>query len=91
MIVRVWGIVNETSVTFTPIKDRPDYWEGYAPRVKGLQDIEIWAENDQGARGHLKCSVVIQWHTHTQVRLVLSPYIVTVIDPYQVSLMPFSQ
>ena len=49
MIVRVWGTVNSTEVEFTPIRDKPGYWEGYAPRVPGLQDIEIWAESSTGA------------------------------------------
>lgn len=50
MIVRVWGVVNDIDVEFTPIPDRPGYWEGYAPRQPGLQDIEIWAESSTGAR-----------------------------------------
>ncbi len=57
MIIRVWGVVNSTEVEFTPIPDRPGSWEGYAPKVPGLQDIEIWAESDSGLRGHLKCAV----------------------------------
>ena len=35
MIIRVWGIVNDTEVEFTPIPDRPGYWEGYAPQDAG--------------------------------------------------------
>lgn len=70
MIIRVWGIVNSTEVEFTPIPDRPGYWEGYAPRMPGLQDIEIWAESDSGLRGHLQCTVMIDYHAHTEVRLL---------------------
>lgn len=74
MITRCWGEVNDTHVDFTPIPDRPDYWEGIAPRVPGLQDIEIWAENDRGARGHIHVFVSVYYWTPTSVRLVLSPY-----------------
>lgn len=79
MVVRVWGVVNDTRVDFKPVEGRPNYWEGYAPRSKDLQNIEIWAENESGARGHLRCSVGIQWHAVTQVRLVLCPYVVSLI------------
>ena len=70
MIIRVWGVVNSTDVEFTPIPDRPGYWEGYAPRMPGLQDIEIWAESDSGLRGHLQCTVMLDYHAHTDVRLL---------------------
>ena len=70
MIIRVWGVVNSTEVEFTPIPDRPGYWEGYAPRMPGLQDIEIWAESDSGLRGHLQCTVMLDYHAHTDVRLL---------------------
>lgn len=69
MIIRVWGIVNDTEVEFTPIPDRPGYWEGYAPRMPGLQDIEIWAESDSGLRGHLECTVMLDYHAHTEARM----------------------
>ena len=68
MIIRVWGIVNDTEVEFTPVPDRPGYWEGYAPRMPGLQDIEIWAESDSGMRGHLECTVMLEYHAHTEDR-----------------------
>lgn len=71
MIVRVWGIVNSTEVEFSPVADRPGYWEGLAPRVDGLQEIEIWAENDEGARGHLQCTVQITYHTETVAAAVI--------------------
>ena len=70
MIIRVWGIVNSTEVEFAPIPDRPGYWEGYAPRLPGLQDIEIWAESDSGLRGHLQCTVMIDYHAHTEAHLL---------------------
>ena len=70
MIIRVWGIVNSAEVEFTPIPDRPGYWEGYAPRMPGLQAIEIWAESDSGLRGHLQCTVMLDYHAHTEARLL---------------------
>lgn len=70
MIIRVWGIVNSTEVEFSPVPDRPGYWEGYAPRMPGLQDIEIWAESDSGLRGHLQCTVMLDYHAHTETRLL---------------------
>lgn len=75
MIIRVWGVVNDTEVEFTALPDRPGYWEGYAPRVPGLQDIEIWAESSTGMRGHLQCTVMIDYHAHTAARLLLLPWI----------------
>lgn len=82
MITRVWGIVNREHVEFNPVADKPDYWEGIATKVKGLQEIEIWAENDKGVRGHLECGVNIRYHTNTEVRLLLSPYLVKPIPLY---------
>lgn len=70
MIIRVWGIVNSTEVEFSPVPDRPGYWEGYAPRMPGLQDIEIWAESDSGLRGHLRCTVMLDYHAHTETWLL---------------------
>ena len=70
MIIRVWGVVNSTEVEFTPISDRPGSWEGYAPRLPGLQEIEIWAESDSGLRGHLQCTVMLDYHAHTEARLL---------------------
>lgn len=70
MIIRVWGVVNSTEVEFTPVPDRPGYWEGYAPRMPGLQEIEIWAESDSGLRGHLQCTVMIDYHAHTESQLL---------------------
>ena len=70
MIIRVWGIVNSTEVEFTPVPDRPGYWEGTAHRMPGLQDIEIWAESDSGLRGHLQCTVMLDYHAHTEARIL---------------------
>lgn len=74
MIIRVWGVVNNTDVEFIPVPNREGYWEGYAPRMPGLQDIEIWAESDSGLRGHLQCTIQIEYHAHTQARLILLPW-----------------
>ena len=79
MIIRVWGVVNSTEVEFTPIPDRPGYWEGTAPRMPGLQEIEIWAESSTGARGHLQCTVMIDYHAHTEAHLLLLPYVARLI------------
>ena len=79
MIIRVWGTVNSTEVEFTPVPDRPGYWEGYAPRMPGLQEIEIWAESSTGARGHLQCTVMIDYHAHTEAHLLLLPYVARLI------------
>lgn len=87
MIVRVWGVVNDTDVEFTPIPDRPGYWEGYAPRQPGLQDIEIWAESSTGARGHLQCTVMVDYHAHTMARLLLLPWAARVLERYHPMLL----
>lgn len=83
MIIRVWGIVNDTEVEFTPIPDRPGYWEGYAPRMPGLQDIEIWAESSTGARGHLECTVMLEYHAHTEAHLLLLPFAARLVKIYE--------
>lgn len=88
MIVRVWGTVNSAEVEFAPVKGRPDYWEGLAPQVPGLQDIEIWAENDKGARGHLQCQVLVEYHTHTMARLLILPYVVQLLERWKVRELP---
>ena len=38
--------------------------------MPGLQDIEIWAESDSGLRGHLQCTVMLDYHAHTEARLL---------------------
>lgn len=80
MIIRVWGVVNSTDVEFTPIPDRPGYWEGTAPRMPGLQDIEIWAESDSGLRGHLQCTVMLDYHAHTEAWLLGDQIEASLID-----------
>lgn len=86
MILRVWGVVNSTTIEFHPLEDKPGYWEGFAPRIPGLQNIEIWAENDKGARGHLDCQVAISWNQNDEAHLVLHPYVVRLITRYRVGL-----
>lgn len=88
MIIRCWGEVNGTAVEFHPVPDRPDYWEGLAPRQPGLQDIEIWAESDSGARGHLQCSVQIQYYAETCARLLLIPYFAQLINAFDIRTLP---
>lgn len=83
MIKRVWGIVNSTEVEFTPIRDRPGYWEGLAPKSSGLEErIEIWAEAESGARGHLKCTVQIKYGK-THARLILLPFVAQFVNRYK--------
>lgn len=88
MIIKVWGIVNSTEVEFTPVRDRPGYWEGTAPRVPGLQDIEIWAESSTGARGHLQCTVMIDYHAHTEAHLLLLPYVAGLVTEWVTDTLP---
>lgn len=87
MIIRVWGVVNSTEVEFTPIPDRPGHWEGTAPRMPGLQEIEIWAESSTGARGHLQCTVMIDYHAHTEAHLLLLPYVARLITLRETQLL----
>lgn len=92
MIVRAWGIINkEIEVEFSPIEDRPGYWEGYTDYVPGILDIEIWAENDKGARGYLECQVQAILHAHTKVRLVLQPFKVSLYFKRKVKLHEVSE
>lgn len=90
MITRVWGIVNSTEVDFQPVEDHPGYYEGIAPRAKYYQDIEIWAENHLGAKGHLHCQILIKEYTKTRVRLLLLPYSVRLLKKkeWTVKLLP---
>lgn len=76
MIVRCWGEVDGERIDFSPIMDRPGHWEGYISWRPGPLDIEIWAENDRGAKGHIQCQVQIQYFekSDTVVRIVLCPY-----------------
>lgn len=84
MIVRVWGIVNAKEIEFQRVPDRPDYWEGYAPKFPGYQNVEIWAENDKGARGHLKCQVLISYENDTTARLLVVPYFTRLISEWEI-------
>lgn len=88
MITRVFGSINDVDVTFTPVQDRPDYWEGIGPRVEGLQNIVIWAETEQGSVRRLAVSVAISWDTETTVRLVLMPFVTTLVSAYLTSVVP---
>lgn len=87
MITRVWGVVNSAKVEFTPIPEKPGYWEGYAPKARWVQELEIWAENHLGARGHLQCSLIIDEYTETEVRLILAPYRVALLDSYEITVL----
>lgn len=86
MITRVWGVVNSTDIEFSPVEGRDGYWEGYAPRVPGYQNVEIWAQNDEGRIGTLKCQALISYHTETTVRLIILPYYVQLAPQYLVTL-----
>lgn len=87
MITRVYGTINSKEVEFTPIPDRPGYWEGFGPKGLIYQDIEIWAENDEGRVGHLQCTLVIREYSPTEVRLILFPYVVSLIQRYKTTLV----
>lgn len=84
MIVRVWGSINDIPVEFSPLKERPGYWEGYAPRAFGYQKIEIWAENDKGVRALFRCSMRIECINDSLVRVLLSPYVTRLIEAFSV-------
>ena len=47
--------------------------------MPGLQDIEIWAESSTGARGHLQCTVMIDYHAHTEAHLLLLPWVAQLV------------
>lgn len=84
MIIRVWGVVNAKEIEFRRVPDHPDYWEGYAPKFPGYQNVEIWAENDKGARGHLKCQVLISYENDTTARLLVVPYFTRLISEWEI-------
>lgn len=90
MIVRVWGTVDSMEVEFTPIPERPGYWEGYCPYKPGMTevDVKIWAETDKGGRGELECTVQVQFHAHTMAHLILLPYVAHLLDVYQIEVCP---
>ena len=76
MIIRCWGEVEGCRIDFTPVDDRPGYWEGYSKWHPSLLDMEIWAENDRGAIGHIQCQIQIKYSEKpkTLVRIVMCPY-----------------
>lgn len=81
MIIKCWGVVNDTKIDFVPVEGRPNYWMGYAPRVKGLQHIQIWAQNDVGAIGYLDYQAILIFDTEITAKILLAPYAVSLIDP----------
>lgn len=85
MITRVWGKINNKELEFTPITEKPGYWEGFGPRNDLYQYIEIWAENDLGARGFLKCTLIIKEYTPTIARLILAPYTARLLQPEELN------
>lgn len=83
MITRVWGVINSVEVEFERVPDRPDFWQGIGPRVDGLQQIEVWAENSSGAKAYLPFAVSIKTYGPDLVTLLLSPYRAYLLDgPY---------
>lgn len=78
MIIRVWGEVDGVEIPLRPLKDKPDYWYGYCDWSPNLLHMELWAENDRGARGHFDGFVKIQYigNAKTKCRLVLYPYVI---------------
>lgn len=80
MIVRVWGEINGEEVDFEPIPHRPGYWEGYGPRVPGLQEFEIYAENDRGGIAQLEGTVQMHWISKTKARFTLHPFVASLME-----------
>lgn len=80
MITRVWGVINSVEVEFERVPDRPNFWQGVGPRVNGLQEIEVWAENDAGAKAYLPFAVSIKTFGPDLVTLLLSPYRAYLLD-----------
>lgn len=91
MIIRVWGTINSVEVEFERVPDRPDFWQGVGPRVDGPQQVEIWAENDQGVRGYLPFAVSIKTYGPDLVTLLLSPYRAYLLDDPQNSVRGWLQ
>ena len=85
MIVRVWGKINSQELDFTPVIDKPGYYEGYGPKNKNsfYEDIEIYAKNHLGAIGHLQCQVVIREWSPTKVQLLIAPYKIILIERWK--------
>lgn len=82
MIIRVWGEVDGVEIPLRPLKDKPDYWYGYCDWSPNLLYMELWAENDRGARGYFDGFVKIQYigNAKTKCRLVLYPYVIRLIQ-----------
>lgn len=87
MIVRVWGSINSTEVEFSKIPDKPGYWEGIGPRSEDYQLISIWAESSSGAVAHLDFAISMKVYGPDKVRLLLSPFKVSLVEEYSAKLM----
>lgn len=89
MITRVWGKVDGKDVPLHPVEGKPDYWYGYCDWSPNLLHMQLWCENDRGARGSFDGFIQIQYldETHTKCRLLLYPYSVTV---YRLNHSPFA-
>lgn len=89
MILRVWADVDGKTYDCKPLENKQDYWYCIVDWSPKPYHVQIWAENDRGARGYLDTEVQITYvdKAHTKVRLVLYPYSVTVFSR---SNMPFS-
>lgn len=81
MITKVWGVVNGDKVDFSPVEGYDGYWCGYAKRVKGLQSIQVWAQNDLGSIGYLNYQVILKYKTETVAEILLAPYAISLVDP----------
>lgn len=75
MIVKCWGEIDDERIDFQPMHDRPGYWCGYCSWRPGLLHLNIWAENQYGAVGHVDCDIQVQYdNASTKCRLILYPY-----------------
>lgn len=83
MIIRVWGSVDGVDVVYRPLPGRDDYWYCDVAWHPQLYQVEIWAENDKGARGHLACEVAVRYSddVHTRCQIVLYPLVAKLITP----------
>lgn len=87
MIVRVWGSINSTSVEFTKVPGRLDYWEGIGPRSEDYQMIDIWVESSTGAIAHLDFAISMKVYGSDKVRLLLSPFRAKIVEEYSARLL----
>lgn len=83
MIIRVWGSVDGVDVVYRPLPGRDGYWYCDVAWHPQLYHVEIWAENDKGARGHLACEVAVRYSddVHTRCQIVLYPLVAKLITP----------